>query len=34
MVRVWVFDYLCPSPIVKLDSGKTGIEIVNGRAHV
>lgn len=32
---VWIPDQLCPSPIVKLDSGRIRVEIQNKRgAHV
>lgn len=35
MVVVWIVDYLSPTHIVKLDSGQTQVEFIDGRGtHV
>lgn len=35
MVVMWLLDYLCPSHNVKLNSGQTHVELINGRGtHV
>lgn len=31
VVGVWIIKYLCPSTIVKLDSGHIPVELSNGR---